>query len=108
MGVGPDDRSSARLRLTQILGAHPPHAISTGDQAPPAVLREQPHPQQTGRPPAVDLDRRVQQAVAEWSARCITRQVDPPQRLPAGSDGSAFIASSADNRSAAHSSAGAY
>jgi len=38
-------RSSARIHRTP---------IPTGDKAPPAILGAQPHPQLTGRPPAVE------------------------------------------------------
>ena len=43
--------------MAEILGAYPSHAILAGDQAPPTVLGEQPHPKVTDRPPAVNLDR---------------------------------------------------
>src|SRR5215217_1504092 len=46
-------------RWAKVIGVYPPHAIPASDKTPPTVLGEKPDPQFAGRPPTVNLDRRI-------------------------------------------------
>src|SRR5829696_7275522 len=76
-------------RRAEIFGAHPPHSVPAGNQPPPPILRVKPYSQFTGRPPAVNLDRRLYSprhtASVPFSDRllCLFRSCRPGQGLAA-------------------------